>query len=85
MAGGDVNWNDLQPVLQGIAKRLDYIEENLVHIGNAAGYRFAPMNAGVPPEVKELVRAGKTLEAMKAYREATGASLAQAREVVLSL
>jgi ribosomal protein L7/L12 len=43
------------------------------------------MNSGVPPEVKELVRAGKTLEALRRYREATGASLEQAKAVVLSL
>jgi hypothetical protein len=39
----------------------------------------------VPPEVKELVRVGKTLEALRRYREVTGASLEQAKAVVLSL
>jgi ribosomal protein L7/L12 len=54
-------------------------------MGNAVGYRYAPMNSDVPPDVKELVRAGKTLEAMKRYREATGASVEQAKSVLLSL
>jgi ribosomal protein L7/L12 len=85
MAGVELTWKDIEPVIQGLAKRLDYIEEHLVHLGEAVGYRYAPMNSGVPPEVKELVRAGKTLEALRRYREATGASLEQAKAVVLSL
>jgi hypothetical protein len=85
MASGNVTWENLEPALQGLAKRLDYIEEHLVHMGKAVGYSYAPMNADVPPEIKELVRAGKTLEAMKLYREATGASFDQAKSVVLSL
>jgi ribosomal protein L7/L12 len=80
-----IRWEDVQPVIEGLAKRLDYIEEHLVHMGNAVGYRYAPYNSEVPEEVKELARAGKTLEAIKAYREATGASMAQAKEVVLSI
>jgi hypothetical protein len=85
MAGVELTSKDIEPVIQGLAKRLDYIEEHLVHLGEAVGYRYAPMNSGVPPEVKELVRAGKTLEALRRYREVTGASLEQARAVVLSL
>ena len=85
MAGVELTWKDIEPVIQGLAKRLDYIEEHLVHLGEAVGYRYAPMNSGVPPEVKELVRVGKTLEALRRYREVTGASLEQAKAVVLSL
>jgi len=85
MSSGDLSWDDIQPVIQGLAKRLDYIEEHLVHLGNAVGYPYAPMNSEVPTEVKELARAGKTMEALKRYREATGANLEQAKSVVLSL
>jgi hypothetical protein len=85
VSGGDVNWNDLRPALQGLAKRLDYIEEHLVQMGRAVGYAYAPMNTEAPPEVRELMRAGKTLDAIKLYRQATGASLDQAREYVYSL
>jgi ribosomal protein L7/L12 len=85
VSGGDVYWNDLRPALQGLARRLDYIEEHLTHLGSVVGYAYAPMNAQAPPEVRELMRAGKTLEAIKLYREATGASLDQAREYVYSL
>jgi len=85
MAGGDLSWKDIQPVLKGLAERLDYIEEHLVHLGEAVGHRYTPTNTGIPPEVKELARAGKTVEALRLYRELTGASLEQAKAVVLSL
>jgi ribosomal protein L7/L12 len=85
VSGGDVDWQELRPALQGLAKRLDYIEEHLVHMARAVGYAYAPMNADAPPEVKELMRAGKTIDAIKLYRQATGASLDQAREYVNSL
>ena len=82
---GDLSWQDIEPAIQGLAKRLDYSEEHLVQMGDAVGYRYAPMNSEVPPDVTELARAGKTLEALRRYREATGASLEQAKSVVLSL
>ena len=85
MAGGELTWKDIEGVVQGLAKRLDYIEEHLVHLGEAVGYRYTPMNTTVPLEIKDLVRAGKTLEAMRRYRELTGASLEQAKAVVLGL
>jgi ribosomal protein L7/L12 len=85
VSGGDVYWQDLRPALQGLARRLDYIDEHLVHLGRAVGYSYAPMNADAPAEVKELMRADKTLEAIKVYRQATGASLDEAREYVYSL
>ena len=40
---------------------------------------------GSPGEVVELVRAGKTLEAIKRYRELTGAGSDEAREVVTGI
>jgi ribosomal protein L7/L12 len=85
MSGGDPTWKDINAAMQGLAKRLDYIEEHLVHMGAAVGYRYAPMNSELPPEIKELVRAGKTLDALKRYREVTGASLEQAKAVVMGL
>jgi hypothetical protein len=85
MPGAELSWKDIEPVIQGLAKRFDYIEEDLVHLGERVGYRYAPTNSGVPPDVKDLVRAGRTLEALSRYREVTGASLEQAKAVVLSL
>jgi ribosomal protein L7/L12 len=39
----------------------------------------------VPDEVVTLARAGKQLDAIKRYRELTGANIDQAREVVIGL
>jgi hypothetical protein len=33
----EVFWSDLQPRLQGLVERLDYIEKYLVDLGEAAG------------------------------------------------
>ncbi|MGE3076978.1 MAG: hypothetical protein AB7N24_19795 [Dehalococcoidia bacterium] len=77
--------DDIRPLIQGLAKRLDYIEEHLAQMGRAVGYTYTLFGSDVPPEVKELMRAGKTLEAIKRYREATGASLAEAQQYVNSL
>jgi hypothetical protein len=64
MPGAELSWKDIEPVIQGLAKRFDYIEEDLVHLGERVGYRYAPTNSGVPPEVKDLVREGRTLGAL---------------------
>jgi ribosomal protein L7/L12 len=39
----------------------------------------------MPPEVEALARGGKMLEAMKLYREVTGASFDQAKAAVTAL
>lgn len=39
----------------------------------------------VPPEVLGLIQAGRKIEAIKVYREATGASLADAKRAVEEL
>lgn len=40
------------------------------------------VDAGVPPEVVALMQAGQKIQAIKAYRAATGAGLAEAKEAV---
>jgi len=39
MSSGDLTRKHVEAVVQGLAKRLDYIDEHLVHTGNAVGYR----------------------------------------------
>ncbi len=41
--------------------------------------------AGVPDEIAELVRAGKTVEAIKRYRALNGATLDEARAFIAKL
>ena len=78
---------ELTKAIDRIEKRLDWIEENLVRV---TGLQYAPMGrgdarpdaTGVPADVLELARAGKTMDAIKRYRELTGLDFAQAREVI---
>jgi ribosomal protein L7/L12 len=85
MNDGHVRMSDLQPSFEKLNERLDYMERHLVAMGSAAGYRYAPFDSGMPPEVEALARAGKSLEAMKLYRELTGASFDQAKAAVTVL
>jgi hypothetical protein len=73
-----------------INKRLDWIEEALER---AVGLQYTPMGRAdhrpdetpVPPEIQELVAQGKTKEAVKRYRELTGADMRQAQAAVEQL
>jgi ribosomal protein L7/L12 len=85
MSTGGGSEEDIAAAVQHLSDRIDYIEEHLVHMGRAIGYRYAPMPAGIPPEVVQLAREGDKLEAIKRYRALTGASLDQARGVVEGL
>jgi large subunit ribosomal protein L7/L12 len=78
-------WSDVQPVLAQLGKRLDAIEAQLERLSELSGVPYARPLAEVPPEIVELARAGKTIEAIKRYRELTGAALAEARDVILAL
>lgn len=68
--------------MRTLARRLDYIERYLAHLGQVAGYRYAPYGTGVAPEVAELARLGNTTAAIKLYRKLTNANFEQAREVI---
>jgi hypothetical protein len=63
--------------------RLDYIEQQLEALFPGRYIPFAAANAGaMPPGIVELVRAGKMIAAIKAYRDATGAGLADAKRAI---
>ncbi|MBY0327818.1 MAG: ribosomal protein L7/L12 [Gemmataceae bacterium] len=61
--------------LQRVEKKLDTI---ISHLG-------VVINPGVDPQLIELVRAGKKIEAIKLYRESTGVGLKEAKDFVESL
>jgi hypothetical protein len=66
--------------------RLDYIEQQLEALFPGRYVTFAKATAaGLPPGVIELVRAGKTIAAIKEYRDATGAGLAEAKAAIDSI
>jgi hypothetical protein len=79
MAGAEVFWSDLQPRLDALIERLDHIERYLVELGQVTGHRYAPFSTGLPPEVADLARAGKMLDAIRLYRQLTSATLDQAK------
>jgi hypothetical protein len=79
-----------EDAIEAINKRLDWIEEAL---GRVVGLQYTPMGRAeqrpdetpIPPEIQELVAQGKTKEAVKRYRELTGASAQQAQAALESL
>ena len=73
---------DLQQIFQRINDRIRAIEEHLVVLSEKAGVAYSLPGEGLPKEVIELARAGKTLEAIKLYRELTNADFEIAKAAV---
>lgn len=48
-------------------------------------WEASPAPTGAPPGVMEAIQAGNIIEAIKAYREATGLGLAEAKDAVEKL
>jgi len=69
----------------GLRNRLDRIETQIRAISTHLGIPFDDGTSTIPPEVVELVRADKRLQATQKYAELTGADLATAKDVVSSL
>ena len=65
-----------------IGQRLRAIEAQLALLSEQAGIPYENPSDGVPADVAELARAGKTLEAIRRYRQLTGAGSEEARQVV---
>ena len=72
-------WSDVEPRFNGISKRLENIEASLMAVAEKLGVPFTPPSADLPPDVVELVRAGQRLEAVKRYRQLTGADVKEAQ------
>ena len=73
---------DLQRIFRQINDRIRAIEEHLVVLSEKAGVAYSLPSEGLPKEVIELARAGKTLDAIKLYREMTNADFETARAAV---
>jgi len=65
-------------------ERLSRMEAKLDLILSHLGLTYDPL-ANVPPDVLEAVRNGEKIEAIKRYRAATGADLAEAKDRVEEL
>jgi ribosomal protein L7/L12 len=67
----------------GARARLDHIEEQLQALFPDSYVPFAAATAaGMPAAVVDLARAGNLIAAIKEYRQATGAGLAEAKKAV---
>jgi len=76
------NEMQLSSYVDQIFERVRLIEAQLALISEKLGVVYDSPASMAPPEVVELARAGKRGEALKRYRELTGASLQQAQEVL---
>jgi ribosomal protein L7/L12 len=67
-----------------LARRFQRLEAQVALLSQKAGLPFDDPTA-VPVEVVELAQAGRTTEAVKRYRELTGTTLVEAKNVVDAL
>jgi len=65
-------------------RSLSQLDAKLDALLKHAGLKFDPYG-DVPPKVADALRRGEKIEAIKAYREATGADLRHAKEYVEEL
>jgi ribosomal protein L7/L12 len=84
---GEYDTKTLQTHFEVTNRRLDRIEAQLKLIAQTEGVPYATYaeSLNVPDEVVALARDGKQLDAIKRYRELTGANIDQAREVIIGL
>ena len=68
-----------------ISERFGRIEAQLAILSEKLGVPYEQPGAGVPPAVMEQVHAGNQLEAIKLYRQHTGASFEEAQKAVAAL
>jgi hypothetical protein len=68
-------------VLDARLRRIARLDAKLDALLEHAGIDFDPRR-NVPPPVADALRQGKKIEAIKRYREATGADLAEAKDYV---
>lgn len=70
-------------IVAKLSKQLELIRRDVNAI--ALHLNVAPAGTKLPPEILGLIQAGRKIEAIKVYREATGASLADAKRAVEEL
>jgi ribosomal protein L7/L12 len=65
-----------------LTRRIRRLEEQVALLSQQAGVPWDEPGSGVPPEIVDLVRRNKKIEAIKRYRELTGVGLAEAKDVI---
>ena len=83
--GGTYSQETLEAKFEALSQRCLAIENQLALVSEKLGLAYTPWSVDVPPEVLELVRSGKRLEAVARYRALTNANFDDARRVVESI
>jgi hypothetical protein len=65
-----------------LTRRIRRLEEQVALLSDKLGVTWEEPGSGIPPEIVDLARRGKKIEAIKAYRELTGVGLAEAKDVI---
>ncbi len=68
-----------------LRRKVRQLEEQVEILMRKLNLKYDKREDEIPPEVYDWLLQGKKIEAVKAYREATGASLKTAKEVIESL
>lgn len=79
MSYTDVEIFELRQRVVSLERQVAFLLEN-----SGLAYQDRP-NQDVSPEILDLVRRGRKIEAIKVYREQTGAPLKQAKEFIDAL
>ena len=80
-----INEAFIPEMFERVNKRLRAIEDQLALLSEKAGVPYDRPGQGVPQEVIDLARAGQTMDAIKKYRELTGAGFQEANDIVTGL
>lgn len=75
----------LEQDVANLRRRVSLLERQIAFLMQAFHVTFEDEGDPVPPEVVELLRRGNKIAAIKAYREATGATLREAKALIESL
>ena len=70
--------------IAAVSRRIEAVEWNVARLLTQAGLQWEepPASEGPDADIVALVQAGNKLEAIKRYRELTGADLATAKQAV---
>ncbi|MGF1504148.1 MAG: ribosomal protein L7/L12 [Anaerolineae bacterium] len=68
-----------------LERRVDELEQQMRRLLKDRGQPVRPSGEAVDPVVLDAIRAGRKIQAVKAYREQTGAGLKAAKEAVEEL
>ncbi len=71
--------------IERLRKRVEILETRVDNLMKNAGFDVTKPVSDASEEVMELLLTGRKVEAIKAYRRATGASLQDAKKYVESL